>query len=161
MYIDLVNEKKLLKFAVDYLSKYDSSKKNLMDVLKRKIFRLDVPGQEKGKLINTLENIIIKLEQNNLIDDDKYCSAKIYSLSRSGKSKNFIVNYLIKKGVGKLEIQNNFQIFEESNNNWELNSAKLFAKKKNLLESSDSYEKKLSKMARAGFSSDICKVILN
>ena len=96
-----------------------------------------------------------------MIDDDKYCSAKIYSLSRSGKSKNFIVNYLIKKGVGKLEIQNNFKIFEESNNNWELNSAKLFAKKKNLLESSDSYEKKLSKMARAGFSYDICKVILN
>ena len=40
-------------------------------------------------------------------------------------------------------------------------SAKLFAKKKNLLESSDSYEKKLSKMARAGFSYEICKVILN
>ena len=29
MYIDLVDKKKLLKYAVDYLSKYDSSKKNL------------------------------------------------------------------------------------------------------------------------------------
>ena len=156
-----MNEKKLLKFAVDYLSKYDSSKKNLLDVLKRKIFRLDLSGREKSKLIKTLENIIIKLEEYNLIDDNKYCSAKIYSLSRSGKSKNFIVNYLIKKGVDKLEIQNNLQIFEDSNNNWELNSAKFFAKKKKLLESSDSYEKKLSKMARAGFSYEICKQILN
>ena len=156
-----MNEKKLLKFAVDYLSKYDSSKKNLLDVLKRKIFRLDLPGQEKSGLINTLENIIIKLEKYNLIDDDKYCLAKIHSLSRAGRSKNFIVNYLIKKGVGKLEIQNNLKIFEDSNNNWEMNSAKLYAKKKKILESSDSYEKKLSKMARAGFSYEICKAILN
>ena len=156
-----MNEKKLLKFAVDYLSKYDSSKKNLFDVLKRKIFRLNLSRQEKGKLINNLENIIVKLEKYNLINDDKYCSAKIDSLSRAGKSKNFIVNYLIKKGVDKLEIQNNLKIFEDCNNNWELNSAKSFAKKKKLLESSDSYEKKLSKMARAGFSYEICKQILN
>jgi len=156
-----VNEKKLLKFAVDYLSKYDSSKKNLFEVLKRKIFRLNLPGLEKSKLINISENIIKKLEKYNLIDDNKYCSAKIYSFSRAGKSKNFILNYLIKKGIDKLDIQNNFEIFEDSNYNWELKSAQFFAKKKKLLESSDSYEKKLSKMARAGFSYEICKKILN
>ena len=156
-----MDEKKLLKYAVDYLSKYDSSKNNLVSVLKRKILRLNVTNFEKKKLIDAIENIILKLEKNKFIDDDRYSSTKILSLSNSGKSKSFIFNYLIKKGVNKSHIQNNFQIFEESNNNWELNSAKLFAKKKNLLESSDSYEKKLSKMARAGFSYEICKVILN
>ena len=35
-----MDEKKLLKYAVDYLSKYDSSKNNLVSVLKRKILRL-------------------------------------------------------------------------------------------------------------------------
>ena len=155
-----MNEKKLLKFAVDYLSKYDSSKKNLMDVLKRKIFRLDVPGQEKGKLINTLENIIIKLEQNNLIDDKRYTQSKISLLSRSGKSKNYIFNYLILKGIDKFEINNNFNIYNRSNNDWELNSAKIFAKKKKLIDSNKNYEKKLSQMARAGFSYDISKKIL-
>ena len=34
-----MDEKKLLKYAVDYLSKYDSSKNNLASVLKRKILR--------------------------------------------------------------------------------------------------------------------------
>ena len=155
-----MDEKKLLKYAVDYLSKYDSSKVNLVNVLKRKILRLKTTNYEKGKLINLIESIIIKLEKNKFIDDDRYSSTKILSLSNSGKSKNFIFNYLIKKGVNKSQIQNNLNLVQQDNENWELNSAKIFAKKKKLLEKNESYEKKLAKMARAGFSYDICKKIL-
>ena len=35
MYISLVDEKKLLKYSVDYLSKYDSSKNNLVNDSKK------------------------------------------------------------------------------------------------------------------------------
>ena len=155
-----MDEKKLLKYAIDYLSKYDSSKVNLVNVLKRKILRLKTTNYEKRKLINIIESIIIKLEKNKFIDDDRYSSTKILSLSNSGKSKNFIFNYLIKKGVNKSQIQNNLNLVQQDNNNWELNSAKIFAKKKKLLEKNQSYEKNLAKMARAGFSYDICKKIL-
>ena len=155
-----MDEKKLLKYAVDYLSKYDSSKNNLVSVLKRKILRLNVTNFEKKKLIDIIENIILKLEKNKFIDDDRYSSTKIVSLSNSGRSKNFIFNYLIKKGVSKSQIQNNFNLMQQDNNNWELESAKIFTKKKKLLEKNESYEKKLAKMARAGFSYDICKKIL-
>ena len=155
-----MDEKKLLKYAIDYLSKYDSSKNNLVSVLKRKIFRLKITNFEKRKLIDIIESIIIKLEKNKFIDDDRYSSTKILSLSNSGKSKNFIFNYLIKKGVDKSQIQNNLNLVQQDNDNWELNSAKTFAKKKKLFEKNKSYEKNLSKMARAGFSYDICKKIL-
>ena len=155
-----MDEKKLLKYAVDYLSKYDSSKVNLINVLKRKILRLKITNYEKRMLINIIESIIIKLEKNKFIDDDRYSSTKILSLSNSGKSKNFIFNYLIKKGVNKSQIRNNLTLMEQDNDNWELNSAKIFAKKKKLLEKNQSYEKNLAKMARAGFSYDICKKIL-
>ena len=155
-----MDEKKLLKYAVDYLSKYDSSKVNLVNVLKRKILRLKTTNYEKRKLINIIESIIIKLEKNKFIDDDRYSSTKILSLSNSGKSKNFIFNYLIKKGVNKTQIQKNLNLMQQDNDNWELNSAKIFAKKKKLLEKDQSYEKNLAKMARAGFSYDICKKIL-
>ena len=155
-----MDEKKLLKYAVDYLSKYDSSKINLVNVLKRKILRLQTTNYEKRKLINLIESIIIKLEKNKFIDDDRYSSTKILSLSNSGKSKNFIFNYLIKKGVNKSQIQNNLNLMKQDNDNWELESAKIFAKKKKLLEKNESYEKKLAKMARAGFGYDICKKIL-
>ncbi len=155
-----MDEKKLLKYAVDYLSKYDSSKNNLVNVLKRKILRLNITNFEKKKLIDIIESIILKLEKNKFIDDDRYSATKILSLSNSGKSKNFIFNYLIKKGVSKSQIQNNLNLMKQDNENWELESARIFTKKKKLLEKNESYEKKLAKMARAGFSYDICKKIL-
>ena len=155
-----MDEKKLLKYAVDYLSKYDSSKNNLVNVLKRKILRLNITNFEKKKLIDIIESIILKLEKNKFIDDDRYSSTKIFSLSNSGRSKNFIFNYLIKKGVSKYQIQNNLNSMKQNNDNWELESAKIFVKKKKLFEKNESYEKKLAKMARAGFSYDICKKIL-
>ena len=156
-----MDEQKLLKYAVDYLSKYDSSKNNLVNVLKRKILRLNITNFEKKKLIDIIESIILKLEKNKFIDDDRYSSTKILSLSNSGKSTKFIFNYLIKKGVNKSQIQNNLNSMKQDNENWELESARIFAKKKKLLEKNESYEKKLAKMARAGFSYDICKKILS
>ena len=156
-----MNEEKLQKYAIDYLSKYDSSKKNLTDVIKKKIFRLNISSQEKSKLINHIDNILSNLEKNNLINDERYCNSKIESLSLRGKSKSFIFNYLLKKGIDKFKIQNNLNIFEKNNSNWELTSAKIFARKKKIIESNNSYEKKLAKMARAGFSYEICKKILN
>jgi len=155
-----VDEKKLLKYAIDYLSKYDSSKNNLVNILKRKILRLKTTNYEKRNLIDKIESIILKLEKNKFIDDERYSSTTILSLSNSGKSKIFIFNYLIKKGVNKSQIQNNLNIMQQDNGDWELNSAKIFARKKKLLEKNGSYEKKLSKMARAGFSYEICKKIL-
>ena len=156
-----MDEKKLLKYAVDYLSKYDSSKNNLVNVLKRKILRLNVTNFEKKKLIDIIESIILKLEKNKFIDDDRYSSTKILSLSNSGKSTNFIFNYLIKKGVNKSQIQNNLNLMKQDNENWELESARIFTKKKLLDKNESCYEKKLAKMARAGFSYDICKKILS
>ena len=120
-----MDEKKLLKYAVDYLSKYDSSKNNLVSVLKRKILRLNLTNFEKKKLIDIIESIILKLEKNKFIDDDRYSSTKILSLSNSGRSKNFIFNYLIKKGVSKTQIQNNLNLMKQDNDNWELESAKI------------------------------------
>jgi len=156
-----VDKKKLLKYAVDYLSKYDSSKKNLEDILKRKIFRLKISGLDKNKCLDYLKEIINQLEKNNLVNDKRYSSTKISSLSRAGRSKNYIHNYLLKKGIEKSLIQYNLEKFQEDNSNWELNSAKKFAQKKKLLTSDDTYEKKLAKMARAGFSYEICKKILS
>ena len=155
-----MDEKKLLKYAIDYLSKYDSSKRNIINVLKRKIFRLKITNFEKSKLINIIDSVIINLEKNKFIDDDRYSSIKILSLSKLGKSKNFISNYLIKKGIDKTQIQKNLNLMENNNNDWELDSAKIFVKKKRLLEKNEIYEKKLARMARAGFSYDICKKIL-
>ena len=155
-----MDEKKLLKYSVDYLSKFDTSKKNLIDVLKRKIFKLKNNSSEKKILFNSIEGIINKLEINNFINDNRYLLSKINYLSQSGKSIKYISNYLLKKGIDKQDIENGINKFNNDNLNWEIKSAQIFAEKKKLLDSDEIYEKKLAKMARAGFSYEICKKIL-
>ena len=145
------NKDKLLKYAIYYLSKYSSSKKNLEFILKKKI---------RFQLYNEIHFIIEKLEKLNLINDQVFVESKIQSLQHQVKSKNYIKQYLLQKGIDKQLIEDQISLFYENNKNLEKENALKFAKKRNLLGSDQDYQKKLSKMARAGFSYDIAKEIL-
>ena len=123
--------------------------------------RLNIEKKDKIILYNSIPKIILKLESNKLIDDNLYAISKVRALIQYGKSKLFIKNYLLQKGVEKLIIANSFEEYESQNPNWEIDSAKTFIRKKNLNKSSENYHKNLSKMARAGFSYDLCKNLLN
>tara|TARA_B100001250_G_C19775460_1_gene779315 strand:- start:275 stop:751 length:477 start_codon:yes stop_codon:yes gene_type:complete len=149
----------LLKYAVNYLSKYNSSKKNLLRVMKSKITRISKNEYEKNQLFSQISYVIEELEKNNLLNDEIFTQNKILSLSEQGKSKMFISNYLINKGIDKIVIQNKLDEFNYNNNNWEKNSALIFARKNKLFENKD-IQKKLGKMSRAGFSYEISKEIL-
>ena len=154
------NKDKLLKYAIYYLSKYSSSKKNLEFILKKKIRRLSEEKKIRFQLYNEIQFIIEKLEKLNLINDQVFVESKIQSLQHQVKSKNYIKQYLLQKGIDKQLIEDQISFFYENNKNLEKENALKFAKKRNLLGSDQDYQKKLSKMARAGFSYDIAKEIL-
>ena len=154
------NKDKLLKYAIYYLSKYSSSKKNLEFILKKKIRRLSEEKKIRFQLYNEIQFIIEKLEKLNLINDQVFVESKIQSLQHQVKSKNYIKQYLLQKGIDKQLIEDQISLFYENNKNLEKENALKFAKKRNLLSSDQDYQKKLSKMARAGFSYDIAKEIL-
>tara|TARA_B100000029_G_scaffold313233_1_gene305701 strand:- start:1680 stop:2153 length:474 start_codon:yes stop_codon:yes gene_type:complete len=156
----MTNRNYLLKYVIKYLSKYDSSKKNLERILKSKIQRITKDKHERFKLYSEITNVLIELENNNLINDENYAQNKIELLISQNKSKNYIKNYLSLKGIEKTIIAEQFEKYENLNLNWEKNSAFNFAKKKDLLNSDIDMEKKLGKMARAGFPYDLCKEIL-
>ena len=63
------NKEKLLKYAIYYLSKYSSSKKNLEYILKKKIRRLSDEKQIRFRLYKEIQIILDKLEKLNLIND--------------------------------------------------------------------------------------------
>ena len=151
---------KLLKYAVYYLSKYSSSKKNLEYILKKKIRRLTEEKKIRFELYQEINHIINKLEQLKLLNDEVFSESKINSLLIQAKSKNYIKQYLIRKGVNNKLADEQISIFYKKNLNLEKENALKFAKKKNLLNDNENYEKKLSKMARAGFSYEISKEIL-
>ena len=154
------NKEKLLKYAIYYLSKYSSSKKNLEYILKKKIRRLTDEKKIRFQLYKEITIIIDKLEQLKLINDTIYAESKINALLNQVKSKNYIRQYLIRKGISSELANKQISLFYEKNQNLEKESALKFAKKKNLLNDHIAYEKKLSKMARAGFSYEISKEIL-
>ena len=154
------NKDKLLKYAIYYLSKYSSSKKNLEFILKKKIRRLSDEKKIRFHLYNEIQIIIEKLEKLNLINDQVFVESKIQSLQYQVKSKNYIKQYLLQKGIDKQLIEEQISLFYENNKNLEKDNALKFAKKRNLLDSDQDYQKKISKMARAGFSYDIVKEIL-
>ena len=154
------NKDKLLKYAIYYLSKYSSSKKNLEFILKKKIRRLSDEKKIRFQLYNEIQIIIEKLEKLNLINDLIFVESKIQSLQHQAKSKNYIKQYLYQKGINKQLIEEQISLFYANNNNLEKENALKFAEKRNLLNGDQDYQKKLSKMARAGFSYDIAKEIL-
>ena len=154
------NKDKLLKYAIYYLSKYSSSKKNLEFILKKKIRRLSDEKKIRFHLYNEIQIIIAKLEKLNLINDQVFVESKIQSLQYQAKSKNYIKQYLLQKGIDKQLIEEQISLFYENNKNLEKENALKFAKKRNLLDNDQDYQKKLSKMARAGFSYDIAKEVL-
>ena len=154
------NKDKLLKYAIYYLSKYSSSKKNLEFILKKKIRRLSDEKKIRFHLYNEIQIIIEKLENLNLINDQVFVESKIQSLQYQAKSKNYIKQYLLQKGIDKQLIEEQISLFYEKNKNLEKENALKFAKKRNLINNDQDYQKKLSKLARAGFSYDIAKEIL-
>ena len=154
------NKDKLLKYAIYYLSKYSSSKKNLEFILKKKIRRLSDKKEIRFHLYNEIQIIIEKLEKLNLINDQVFVESKIQSLQYQAKSKHYIKQYLLQKGIDKQLIEEQISLFYENNKNLEKENALKFAKKRNLLDNDQDYQKQLSKMARAGFSYDIAKEIL-
>jgi len=149
----------LMKYAIDYLSKYSSSKANLEIILNKKIRRLKIEKKDKFFLYNSIEKIINDLEKNNLINDYNYISSKFDLFFHQGKSRIFIKSFFQQKGIEKDVIDKTFETFEKNNSNWEAESAKIFAKKKRLSNDKDK-EKNLSKLARAGFNFEISKKIL-
>ena len=154
------NKEKLLKYAIYYLSKQSSSKKNLEYILKKKIRRISDEKKIRFHLYKEIKIIIDKLEQLKLINDTIYAESKINALLNQVKSKNYIRQYLIRKGVSSEIADEQIALSYEKNQNLEKENALKFAKKKNLINDKKDYEKKLAKMARAGFSYEISKEIL-
>ena len=155
-----MNKFNLLNYAVGYLSKYNSSKKNLERILKAKIVRITKDKKERFQLYNKINEVLIKLEKNNLINDGIFVESKINLFFSQGKSKRFIENYLIQKGVEKKIIQTKLSEFNNNNDECEIQSAIIFEKKKKLFNTNEDIKKRLAKMACAGFSYEICKKIL-
>jgi len=144
----------LNQYAINYLSKYNSTKKNLERVLKNNVMRMNnLKKSDKINLFKAINKIIERIESKRIINEKNFAETKITALFHRGKSENFIKNSLFKKGVDNNLINKTLTNFKNINPEWESKSARTFARKKRLgkFGNLSSKERDLAKMARAGF----------
>jgi SOS response regulatory protein OraA/RecX len=157
----MTNDKsKLIKYAINYLSKFNSSKNNLNRIIKNKIKRLEVDNKTKANLHSLIPEIINELENNNLINEKNYIFSKIKLFEKQGKSLLFIKNHMMQKGVDKNDFSSVMEDYANLYPDWEVNSLKTFIRKKRLSITYENNQKNLIKITRAGFNYELSKKIL-
>jgi regulatory protein len=157
----MTDTSQILKYAIHYLSKFNSSKNNLERILRNKIKRMKIEKKDKFFLHKSIPEIILKLEKNKLIDDINYASSKIRLFISNGKSRIFIKNYLLQKGIDSTIISKLLEKNDQENLDWEIESARIFVRKKIFSKKIKDKEKNFSKMSRAGFNYGVSKKILD
>lgn len=167
--------------ALHYLGRYASSVENFRRVMLRKINRsATFHNIDSAPFITQLEAMIGRYIKTGLLNDTQFAEAKTASLRRQGKSAQAIQAKLRAKGLPAGDIagaidtvdQRNIDyglIPDEAEANAELAAALRLAQKKRLgrwrktpLDADDhkGRQREMAALARAGFSFDIVKKVL-
>ena len=163
-----------------YLQRYPASTHHFRTVMIRKIKRSCQahPDQNMDDSIQDLEDVIEKFSDLGLLNDDLYTQGMVNSLRRSGKSKTAIMTKLRTKGLPDDLVLHHLNQYDkkrlDQTHSAEMEEALTFARKKKIgpykidnntdkgaMDSQIVYKKSLAQMARAGFSYEICKTVLN
>lgn len=154
-----------------YLQRFPSSAANFRAVMMRKIKRSCMvhPDQDLEQCAQMLENIVQSFTELGLLNDELYTRGIVTSLRRRGKSARAIQGYLRSKGLLADMIEKAMHDHDsETHNNAgeaELEAALTFARKKRIgpyrgTREAD-HQKELGRMARAGFSYDTSRRVLD
>lgn len=159
---------RLEKAAVAHLNRYATSSSNLRNVLMRRVDRsVRLHDTDRAEAASWVDAIIAKLTKHQFLDDAAYALARTNSLHRSGASRRKIASMLQHKGVDRHHIASALAALEEEYPNSELAAAYRYARRRRLgpyrlsaEDRSNRQERDLAALARAGFSYDIARRVM-
>lgn len=165
-----ISEKYLYNSGLAYLQRFPASSYHFKSVMMRKIDKScrHHVEQDREKCEAWLDALVLKFQTLALLDDAAYLKGMVTSLRRRGLSSMQVNMRLGQKGYDRDEIKTAIQAYDaeefDSQDNGDFHTALIFARKKRL-GPYDSHqkrtpEKSLAVMARAGYSYDIAKKIL-
>ncbi|PCJ99878.1 MAG: RecX family transcriptional regulator [Zetaproteobacteria bacterium] len=166
-----ISETYLHNAGLYYLERFAASKKHFIFVLTRKVKRscMHHTDQDYDTCCAMVNVIADKFERTGLLDDNLYTSGLVSSLRRKGKSRNAIISKMHMKGIAPektleaLETLDNEQ--HDNTQDAEIKAALRLAKKKKLgpyfIDKEANIKKALGVFARAGFSYQIAKSVLD
>ncbi|MCB1532527.1 MAG: RecX family transcriptional regulator [Alphaproteobacteria bacterium] len=153
-----------------YLQRFAASSAHFREVMMRKVkkschYHKDQNYEDCAQMVDAL---VEQFASSGLLDDSAYTRGVVTSLRRSGKSRRAIIAKLKQKGLSDDMIERTLTAYDDdsagSSADAELTAALNFARKKRLgpftRDKETPPEKALASMARAGFSYDVCKTVL-
>jgi regulatory protein len=154
--------------ALHYLERFASSAANLRRVLLRRVRRSATEhGTDPAEGAALVEALIARFEASGLLDDRAYAQAKAVSLHRRGTSRRAITGRLAQHGVDGESIAAAIGDIEETVGNAEIAAACTLARRRRLgpyrpdAARADHRMKDLGAFARAGFSHDVARRVLD
>ena len=157
----------LRDLAYSYLEKYSPSKQQLKVYLLKK-YLTKIKGTKSRKEVSLIiEEIISKLEKNKILNDEMYSDSKARMFLRRGYSLNKINQSLRNKGIENKFIKQSIDKIKEDNIEPDFNSALKLCKRRRIgpirpdANREIYYKKDMGILARAGFSFDLSKRVLN
>ena len=163
-----ITPERLANIALRYLERYASSSENLRRVLARRVhtaarFHDDLDVETANGWI---DDLIERYQNAGLLNDLAYAEARARSLMDRGVASRVIRMKLMEKGVDTDTIDRALEALSEEAPNPELHAAVKLARKRRLGPYADpdkrerDKEKHLAALARAGFSYDMAKRII-
>ncbi|AWM88810.1 regulatory protein RecX [Microvirga sp. 17 mud 1-3] len=159
----------LQRAAMTYLERYASSAENLRRVLRRKVeTRCRLRGEDPAEFYEAVDDVVAKCLRAGLLDDARYAQARVATLRRRGGSARAIRAKLSLKGVDRETITAALagRDDEEDPQAQEEQAARALARRRRLGpfrpgERAPYRDKDLAALARAGFSFDIARRIVD
>lgn len=164
-----ISPKYLENAAVYYLQRFSSTIAGLRKALVRKIDRsVREHGGTRAEHLPAVEEVLQKLERSGLLNDQSFALHKADSLRAAGRSTRVISLKLRQKGVPTALA--NTHVARVKNEISDDDAARVFARKKRLgpfrratdaAMRKERRQKDLAAMARAGFSYDVAKRVVD
>ena len=161
----LIDEIKILAYS--YLEKYSPSKQQLRIYLFKKFIKINQKISSKREIFSLIDSIISSLVDQKLLSDKYYSDTKSKAFLRKGYSLNKIRYSLIKKGIDEKYIKASISKIKENESNPDFFSAIKVCKRRRIGACREEgnrplfYKKDISILARAGFSYEISKKVLD
>lgn len=173
----------LERAALFHLERYNSSAENLRRVLARKALRRLGPGADGFRLPPEIDSEITKLVDrlvaDGWLDDRRYAEAQRYSMRLQGRSARMIRAKLAAKGVAAEDIDAVMAADGDAGADTDaadefqadIAAALRLARRRRIgpfrgtaphgqADDSRAWQKEMARLARAGFSLDICREII-
>ena len=162
---DLSNNLKDLAYS--YIEKYSPSKQQLKIYLLKKYLTKFRGSQTKKDVSKIIDEIVESLESKKFLNDALYSDSKARVLLRRGYSINKINQSLANKGIERNLIKESIEKIKDDKIEPDFNSALKLCKRRRIgpirpdANREIYYKKDMGILARAGFSFDLSKRVLN